>query len=442
MYTPSFLHKETQIAPLSWFRIAFGALILFSTIRFWALGWIDTHYLENSYHFTYYGFDWVQVYSPSWLYTLFGLLACSSLLVSVGLFYRPAIVILFLSFTYIELLDKSYYLNHYYFVSVAAFMLIWLPANANHSLDALFRPSLRRNEVPYWCVFAPQLLLAIVYVAAGIAKMQSEWLLEAQPLRIWLPAKDHLPIIGPLFALPATPYLFAWAGMLFDSSIPFLLWWKKSRPLAYLAVIVFHALTGLLFQIGVFPLVMIALTPVFFDPLGWRKRLSLFELSTIDRKPTFRQFPWLAVSQPVLALFFLLQLLIPFRPLWYPGNMFWTEEGYRFGWRVMLAEKAGTATFYVKSDQNALEQVVDNSEFLNPHQEKQMAFQPDMILQFAHFLEAHYQQEYGIKEPQIRCEAYVTWNARPSQLLIEPAVDLTHQKRGWQHKAWVTEAPN
>ena len=33
-----------------------------------------------------------------------------------------------------------------------------------------------------------------------------------------------------------------------------------------------------------------------------------------------------------------IQLAFPFRYLLYPGNIFWTEEGYRFSWRVMLME--------------------------------------------------------------------------------------------------------
>jgi hypothetical protein len=34
--------------------------------------------------------------------------------------------------------------------------------------------------------------------------------------------------------------------------------------------------------------------------------------------------------------------------LCYPNELFWTEEGFRFSWRVMLMEKAGYATFKVK----------------------------------------------------------------------------------------------
>lgn len=440
MYSPSLLSKPIPIAPLSGFRFLFGALVLFSTLRFWSLGWIEDQYLEPVYHFTYFGFKWVQVYHPIYIYALFFVLALSAFLVMVGLFYRLSIILLFLSFSYIELLDKAYYLNHYYFVSVVAFMLIWLPANANHSLDARFGRVRKSMVVPLWTLLSLQCMIGIVYVSAGIAKMQAEWLFDAMPLRIWLPAKDHLPILGAILKQPWAAYVFSWSGMLFDTTIVFFLWWKRTRPLAYVTVVVFHSLTGLLFQIGVFPVVMIALTTVFFSPDAWARFLS-FASTPVQNPYAYQMVQRMNRSLPIIALILLLQLVVPFRPLLYPGNMFWTEEGYRFGWHVMLAEKAGTATFYVKQQASSVEQVVDNSDFLNRHQEKQMAFQPDMILQFAHFLKTHYQQEYAMNDLQIRCEAYVSWNARPSKLLIDPQVDLTTVSRGWAAKDWITSAP-
>ena len=48
-----------------------------------------------------------------------------------------------------------------------------------------------------------------------------------------------------------------------------------------------------------------------------------------------------------LSLIVFLQILLPFRYLIYEGELFWTEEGYRFSWRVMLMEKSGIATFTV-----------------------------------------------------------------------------------------------
>ena len=99
-------------------------------------------------------------------------------------------------------------------------------------------------------------------------------------------------------------------------------------------------------------------------------------------------------------------------------------------------EKAGTATFYVRDSKTGKEGSVINSKFLNAHQEKQMAMQPDLILQFAHYLKDFYKQE-GVSDPQVRAEVYVTLNARPSRLLIDPNVDLTMHKDTWKKKDWI-----
>ena len=64
--------------------------------------------------------------------------------------------------------------------------------------------------------------------------------------------------------------------------------------------------------------------------------------------------------------------MLPFRYLLeMRGELFWTEEGYRFSWRVMLMEKSGIATFTVIDNNSKKRAVVSNDEFLTSFQEKQ-----------------------------------------------------------------------
>lgn len=448
------LNKPVHIAPIATLRVAIGFLMAVSTIRFLALGWVADHYIDPVFHFKYFGFQWVEVLPPMVLYTIHGIMIAAAVAVMLGWQYRIAAVVLFLGFTYTELIDLVYYLNHYYFVSIVLFVLIFAPAHRYFSLDALRNPTIRTTEVPQFWKRIFQLMLAIVYIYAGLAKINHTWLFEALPLKIWLPAADAIPVLGPLFAWQAAPYIFSWVGMIYDSTIVFFLLWQKSRPWAYTMVVVFHILTGILFQIGVFPLVMIAATLIFFSERWHVKLISGIRNLFLGAKGilAFRQKAKPAVGvlksfKPIsrgvvllAALFFAFQLLFPLRYLLYPGNLFWTEEGYRFSWRVMLMEKAGTATFYVKDGVSGREGIVVNSTFLNPHQEKQMAMQPDMILQFAHFLGEHYAAQ-GVQNPSVRAEVYVTLNAQPSQLLIDPQRDLTQIRDGWKTKDWIMPAP-
>ncbi len=441
----TWLENPVSIAPLVTLRVILGFMLVFSTVRFMWLGWVDDHYVQPAFHFKYYGFEWVEPLSAEGLYGVHILLIISSLAVMLGLFYRWAALLQFLLFTYTELLDLTYYLNHYYFVSIACLLLVLVPANRSNALDVWRRPGIYQNQTPRWTLFIFQLQLAIVYFYAGIWKINVDWLIHALPLKIWAPANDQMPVIGSLFRWAWTPYLFSWIGMLYDVTIVAWLSWPRTRVWAYLTVVVFHGLTGLMFQIGVFPLVMVGATLVFFSE-EWHVRLwnrfgmfcrrnpvlRIFVVHPAVQKPAATpRFLWL-----LLAAHFVFQLLFPWRYLLYPGNIFWTEEGYRFCWRVMLMEKAGTATFYVKDRLTGREGEVINSDFLNPHQEKQMAMQPDMILQYAHYLQKHYAQN-GVHEPAVRAEVYVTLNGQPSRLLIDPAVDLTTIRDGWAHKKWI-----
>ena len=122
-------YAYTSIYALVFFRILFGLMMFFSTLRFIFNGWVTDLYIAPKYHFTYYGFDWVQPAGASGMYLLFGLLIILSVFITAGLFYRLSAIAFFCIFTYIELIDKTNYLNHYYFISLVSFLLIFLPAN-------------------------------------------------------------------------------------------------------------------------------------------------------------------------------------------------------------------------------------------------------------------------------------------------------------------------
>lgn len=383
-------------------------------------------------HFKYWGFEWVE---PLPLYPMYGIhllmiLAALGIMFLRGKAYIISAIVLFLSFTYTELIDLTYYLNHYYFVSLICLLLIFMPSNIS-----VFN-RIEDQKVKWIFIFILKFQIALLYVYAGLAKINYDWLIEALPLKIWVPANDKIPLIGSLFSLELSPYLFSWAGMLFDTFIIFFLINKKTRFWAYLAVIVFHTITGIMFQIGVFPLVMIGIVTIFFSN-EWHTKFIQACIRVKHRKvvhtPSYNLNKYMIYP---FAVYIVFQLLFPWRFLLYPGKLFWTEEGYRFSWRVMLMEKAGTATFYVKDTQTGREGIVVNSEFLNPHQEKQMAMQPDMILQFAHFLGKHYAQK-GVHNPEVRAEVYVTLNARPSRLYIDPNRNLLNEKDTFRPKDWI-----
>lgn len=449
----AWLAAPVPIAPLALFRVLFGLLMVAAVVRFWAKGWITTLYVEPVFHFPYLGFAWVKPLGYWATHGLFAVMGLSALGILLGWRYRLSAWCFFLSFTYAELMDKSNYLNHYYFVSIIAFLLLWVPANGFFSLDVLRQPSLRSSQVARWQVGILKVQIGLVYFFAGLAKVNADWLLHAQPLALWLPARSHLFLIGPLLDLEATAYLFSWAGAAFDLSIAFFLLWRRTLPFAYAAVVLFHGMTAWLFPvIGVFPWVMMLAGSIFFPPAFHARVLGA--LAAILRKPfAFRsgvsasQDPashgFAGPSKPLpvwLAAFLIIQVLLPLRYVLYPGRLFWTEQGYRFSWRVMLMEKAGHATFYVTDPATGGRTEVSNCDYLTPVQEKMMATQPDMILDFARYLADDFARR-GLRDAEVRVHSYVTLNGRGSRLYMDSTVNLASLSRGAGLAAWIQPYP-
>lgn len=439
-------NSYTEAAPLAVFRILFGLMMLWSLVRFWSYGWIDKLYIQPQFHFSYYGFEWVKPLG-SFTYLLFSICALATLCIVLGYRYRWAMAVFFLSFTYIELMDKTTYLNHYYFTSALAFLLFFLPANAYFSLDAKRNSKIAFQQIPRWTIDSLKLLLTMVYLYAGLAKLNSDWLLRAMPLKIWLPSKVDIPIIGNFMGADWAHYAFSWSGALYDLTIPFLLLWSRTRGFAFVMVVVFHLLTGVLFPIGMFPYIMIVSALIFFDSslhhkiVKYLSRILKIDKAYFDngRKKTIAPKPsiTLQLKYALVVLFFVFQMITPWRYSLYPGELFWTEEGYRFSWRVMLMEKSGYAQFKIVNPENGKWFYVDNTQFLTAFQEKQMASQPDFILEYAHFLDTHYQNVKGIADPEVYVECYVTLNGRRSRLYIDPKVDLSKEKETFKTKTWI-----
>ena len=88
--------KQVPSSTLAVYRIFFGALMLFSTLRFLMNGWVYDFYIQPEFHFSYLGFEWIPYPEPFVLYFIFILLAISSICILLGFFYRLSIIIFFI----------------------------------------------------------------------------------------------------------------------------------------------------------------------------------------------------------------------------------------------------------------------------------------------------------------------------------------------------------
>jgi hypothetical protein len=438
--------KPILINPLITFRFLFGTLMAVGAIRFMFSDWIQKCYVEPTFFFKFYGFEWVVVPSETGCYILYSLIAISALGIAIGAFYRLSAIVFFITFTYSELLDASNYLNHYYLVILLSFLLIFVPANKKYSIDVWRKPEIKVDKIPAWTINIIIFQLSCVYFFAGLAKLNPDWISHAMPMAIWLPERSNYPILGYFFQFKETAFLFSYFGAFYDLTIAFFLLNRKTRPFAYIAVIVFHVMTKLLFNIGLFPMIMITSTLIFFSG-AWHEKVHLWLIRVLKIKAINAQKPdrflkpvrFHQLTKYALLFYILIQLLLPFRYLLYPNHLFWSEEGYRFSWRVMLVEKHGLATFTVADSETPRKSEIINGDYLTFYQEKQMAIQPDFILQFAHHLAKEYETKHGFVKPIVTVDAHVAMNGRISQQLIDSKVNLAEIKDGFGAKDWVLD---
>ena len=106
--------------------------------------------------------------------------------------------------------------------------MIFLPSNSSYSVDSYLQKK-SFKYTPKWCVDSIKLLLFIVYFYSGLAKINKDWLFEAQPLKIWLTTGSYdFPLIGSnLMQQEWFHIAMSWSGMLYDLTIPFLLLHKR-----------------------------------------------------------------------------------------------------------------------------------------------------------------------------------------------------------------------
>jgi hypothetical protein len=426
-----------DIASIAFFRIAFGAVMLWEVWRYFNYGWISRYYIEPVFHFTYFGFDWVRPWTGNGMYYHFFALGVFAAFIMVGFLYRISATLFFLGFTYVFLLDQARYLNHFYLVILVSFLLIFVPAHRALSIDSLIRPGLRSETVPAWALWLIRAQVAAPYVFGGIAKLNEDWL-RGEPLRAWLAGQTDFPVLGSFFTEEWMVYLFSYGGLLLDLFVVPALIWRRTRPFAIIAAFSFHLVNNSLFEIGIFPWFMMAGTLMFLPP-EWPRYILRFWKRSGDTPAPYPQNYSLKqkyIIAGLLGLFLGYNVLMPLRNHLYPGDVAWTEEGHRFSWRMKLRDKAATADFTATDPVSGRTWQIRKSTYLKSWQRGEMSSRPDMIVQFAHYLADNFRRQ-GYSQIEVRANVSASLNSRPEQLLIDPDVDLAKEPRTLQPVSWI-----
>ena len=431
------LFEPVDAASIAVFRIMLGAILVWEVWRYFDAGWIREYYIEPQFTFRYYGFEWVRPWPGEWMHAHFAAVGVVAVCAMVGLWYRVTSALLFLGFTYWFLLDQTRYLNHLYLTALLLFLMAVVPAHHAQSIDAWRRPAVRSQLVPKWCLWLLRFQVGIVYVFAGIAKITPDWL-RGEPLRRWLHARDDLPIIGPLLRTEGAVWFFGYGGLLFDLFVvPFLLW-RRTRPFAFALAVSFHLMNKWLFDIGIFPHVMLAATLLFLSP-DWPRRIVPFFRAPRDesRRPGIPAPPRnRGAVIAFLAIYAAVQMVLPLRHFAYPGSVHWTEEGHRFAWHMKLRSKRADARYFVTRTATGETWEAEPADLLDRRQADKFARFPDMVLQFAHYLAEIYRAE-GRGEVEVRARVRASLNGRRRELLVDPNVNLAREPRSLRHAEWI-----
>ena len=462
--------------PLCAFRASFGALMLVHTVRLHIHGMYERNVMEPAYHFRY---DLAPFIAPpssaDWARLHLLLLGISSTCVALGVLTRVASGCFAVAYAYFVLCERSMFNNHYYLYTLLALLLalagpvaeqkaslarLVAAATARRRGSSLPQPNQAQPTVA-WLMRLLRLQVCVVYWYAGVAKLNSDWVLHSQPMLSKLryeSATYHPPAFEPFFTDPRLARFVSIGGVFFDLGIVPLLMLRRCRPFALAVATTFHASNHLLWQLGEFPSVMIATNLVFFDELpsaDWFRRGSAKRkrtaAATAAAAAADTASPGARVHPAVRALglaYALVQLVLPLRPLLVARfdalDVVHTKSHSLLSWRMMavttrnfinatLYSEAMGATLVLTRTYNRLYLLHENGTrtplptlpniSLSPRQMGYMPYSATMVSQYARdAARAHgCSRKTGCK---LVGDLWSGINGRPLQRFVDPSTNL------------------
>lgn len=436
--TVSYIHRlrnywftPVNNSPLIVFRILFGCVMLMEYINKIFDGWVKQVYMQAPMRFPFMGFEFLHVMQGQGMYAYFWAGVLFSTLVILGLFYRPASILLALTWSGVYFSQKEHYNNHFYLMMLLCWVMTIVPANRRASLDVKLKLVSPSNECYRWSLQIFIIQTAILYTYASIAKLYPDWL-NAVPVKIWFAKKTKFQYIGPLFGKEWFAYVVAYSGIIFDLLIVPALLWRRTRILAIVAMLIFHQFNKITFGIGVFPYMAMSLNVFFFPGKTFDNTVGI-ESKAGQLQPQVTGKLWLTL---ILATYVIWQVLTPLRHHLYKGDVTWTEEGHRMSWRMMLRTKKGTVTYTIKDKHSDSVWYVNPEDHLLKYQSRNVPTRPDFTWQYAQYLHDKYKTRgYDVA---VYAKCMCSLNGRPMRPLIDSTVDLAQARwKPFAHNDWV-----
>lgn len=426
------LTKPVSSTNLSLFRIFFGIVLLIQVSKLFAR--TESYRLEGFFRFPFPNLEFIQPFPAQILDALVYLAMFLSCIIILGVFTRWALGLLTVILFYFLLLDELYFNNHYYLFALLSFLLIFTQSDARFNLTALLKkkPVLK---IPNWQYVILQLQVFIVFFFGGLAKVNSDWLSGKITQQLANEKFGDFAEFGSLF--------LSWSGMLFDLFIGFLLFWPVTRFWALILVVAFNLTNGWLFDdIGLFPISMIIACLLLFGSKTFLEQKLLQSSKKKAKKSksktgsTSFYLPTATLTYLLIA-FFAFQFLYPLRHLVMPGNPEWTGQGHFFAWRMKSYIKEVKKMQFVAKDPQSGQVLGPINLGLDEIAQQRIGAMPHLVWSLGREVARRY-RENGQEGFKLCVDYQVSFNGRPSQVAIDPDVDLaTIPFHSWKKNNWI-----
>jgi len=422
-----YLSEEISGLSISIFRILLG-FILFLQSLYWVLaGFIQKNILEPTFLFPF-----IEDLNPlpNFLmnFGVNGALLIGAFFIITNRFYKIGLILYLFSFTYLWLLCQGFFNNHYYLISIICFLLIFSKTPFSKT---------EKIRIPRLYLFLLQLLIVTVYIVAGVNKLNPYWLIDTQPMTHIL---SEVGLSEKSFFIP----MFSYLGLFFDLLIGPVLLLKRTRLIGIIVAFLFHLMNFIIFllaggEIGFFPFIMIITLILFLDP----NQIELKHFVPNARLLSRQNYNKTIAS--ILLVFLCLQIILPFRHVFFKGYVDYNGIGQRFSWRLKNMYKEpkteGLAKFIVLTSTNDTVSTfnlfnVDQADIiLTDRQRTNLIYYPNIIPLFAKKTEKELKRK--IKEANkelknkefdliIKATCEISFMGRKSELLFNPDIDLTN----------------
>jgi len=423
------LHEPVNNASLTVFRIAFGLLLAAEGFGAIMTGWVKNVYIDTQFNFQFFGFEWLDIFHGYPMYGVFVGLGISGLAIALGYRYRIAMLAYAMLWSITYLGQKMSYNNHYYLMFLLCWFAVFIPMHARYSLDVKYGRVKEVGQLPFYLNYFFVFMFAVVYLYASVNKIYPDWL-SGRYIKGSMQNKFlmTIPLLRSFTTKSWYLMLVSYSAIVYDGLVIPALLWKKTRKVAIFFSFVFHLYNSVVYQVGIFPYMSLSIL-LFFVSHAFLERMIgevQNDTDTLERKPK------LSLSYYAFVGILLFHLLMPLRHRFIEGNVFYTEEGHRCSWRMMLRNKSGSCRITVKRADGTIERLKLTD---LTHKQKRLLYKlPDVLYAYIQKVKEKYPDE----DVQIFADVRVGLNGRKRKGLVDKDRDLS--KVSWsyfQHNDWV-----